>query len=110
MASRTREDRIIAAVPCSVCGARVGELCEYLIPQLGGIVSHSARRKDWQAAKAAAAPVEPVSQRAPETLLVLRGAVDIGSSDPKQARRDLADAIIAYAESRGWAVAGALVI
>lgn len=53
MASRTREDRIIAAVPCSVCGAKIGELCDYLrAPQLGGIVSHTPRRKAWQALKA----------------------------------------------------------
>lgn len=54
MASKTREDRIIHAVPCSECGAKVGELCRLerntpptdpakFRPRL-----HTGRRLDWQ--------------------------------------------------------------
>ena len=52
MGSRTREQRIIAAVPCPECGAAVGELCrqrrELLQRERGRPILHTARRIDWQ--------------------------------------------------------------
>lgn len=59
MSSRTRESRIIAAVPCHTCGAAVGEQCDFTpaerrklfggVMLRGGIAVHGRRREAWQA-------------------------------------------------------------
>lgn len=61
MASRTRDARIIAAVPCPVCGAGVGVRCRNPVPHdvNRGPVDrrkqprslHKERRAEWVASK-----------------------------------------------------------
>ena len=58
MASRTRDLRVIAAVPCPKCGAAIGQPCRNPVPHDAqrGPVDHRAqpqrthpeRRLDWQ--------------------------------------------------------------
>ncbi|OFW05631.1 MAG: hypothetical protein A3H96_11260 [Acidobacteria bacterium RIFCSPLOWO2_02_FULL_67_36] len=44
-----REAKIIAAVACPTCGARVGQPCD--LPQRGRPVVHPARKQAWQATR-----------------------------------------------------------
>lgn len=61
MASNTREKRIIEAVPCPRCGAKIGELCR-IDPRSrqaspGRPILHQERRNawmDWKRAREAA--------------------------------------------------------
>lgn len=41
-----REAKIIAAVPCPVCLAHVGQACR--LPQQGRLIVHAARKLAWQ--------------------------------------------------------------
>jgi len=52
MASRTRERRVIAAVPCPACGAEPGRYCSVnpktIAASRGRPIVHSERRRLWQ--------------------------------------------------------------
>ena len=58
MASKHREQKIIASVPCPVCGARIGELCrqrattlDRSLAQGGRPLLHTERRLEWERTK-----------------------------------------------------------
>jgi hypothetical protein len=61
MASRTRDERVVAAVPCPRCGARAGEACHNPVPhqtwrgqqdrRAQPLRPHSERRAAWVQSK-----------------------------------------------------------
>lgn len=61
MASKTRDDRVIALVPCPRCGARKGEPCKNPVPHQMRRVEHGHWHDTLEDRRAQ--PVRPHSER-----------------------------------------------
>ena len=71
-----REAKIIAAVACPTCGARVGQPCD--LPQRGRPVVHPARKQAWQATRR---PPDYVIQPRAEGPAGVAGALRVPAAD-----------------------------
>lgn len=107
-----REAKIIAAVGCPVCHARVGQPCH--LPQRGRLVVHPERKAAWQAARSDV-PVDFVLAPRAEGSAGQRTLYTLVAPQSVEARRALIEGFVGervvadFGKVRGWTwIGGAL--